>query len=384
LYNQRAILKISGVKIRISQHCHNIATRGYPSNVLINSAFDENSGGDNTTTAHSTPVDVQGLASGVIAIAAGGEHTCVLTTHGGVKCWGNNQYGELGDGTTQNHSTPVDVYDLTSGVVAIAAGWGHNCALTIAGGVKCWGWNNWGQLGNGATADFYTIPVDVQGLASGVSAISAIDGDHTCALTIAGGVKCWGQNEYGQLGDGTDSNIRSIPVDVQGLSGGVSAIAASWEHTCALTLAGGVMCWGRNKYGQLGDDTNTSHSTPADVPGLTVGVSAITPGGFHTCALIEGGGVKCWGYNGEGELGDGTTTDRSAPVDVQDLSSRVIDIVGGGQHTCALTTSGGVKCWGYNLLGELGDGTNTNQSTPVDVLGLDTREKIYFPVIGSD
>ncbi|PKO20932.1 MAG: RCC1 repeat-containing protein, partial [Chloroflexi bacterium HGW-Chloroflexi-1] len=313
--------------------------------------------GDGTTTARSTPVAVVGLASGVVAVAAGDWHTCALTSAGGVQCWGNNRSGQLGDGTTTHRSTPVAVSGLASGVLAVAAGRHHTCAVTSAGGVQCWGANNYGQLGDGTTTD-RSSPVAVSGLASGVAAVT-VGEEHTCALTSAGGVQCWGYNLYGRLGDGTGTD-RYTPVAVVGLASGVVAVAAGDSHTCALTSAGGVQCWGCNFSGQLGDGTTTNRYTPVAVSGLASGVGALT----------SAGGVQCWGFNWYGQLGDGMTTHRSTPVAVSGLASGVAAVTAGGEHTCALTSAGGVQCWGYNLYGQLGDGTETNRYTPVAVSGL--------------
>jgi alpha-tubulin suppressor-like RCC1 family protein len=329
--------------------------------------------GDGTTTNSNTPVDVAGLGSGVVAIAAGRQHTCAMTTAGGVQCWGRNAEGQLGDGTTDpsvGRTTPVDVAGLGSGVDAISAGRSHTCAVTTAGGVKCWGLNNRGQLGDGTTTDRLT-PTDVPGLGSGVTAIAA-GRQHTCAITTAGGLKCWGHNPWGQLGDDRSCGfICPTPVDVSGLTSGVAAVAAGDDHTCALTTAGGLKCWGVNNFGQLGDGRPTNSFTPVfDVLGLTSGVAAVAAGDDHSCALTTAGGVKCWGWNFYGQLGDGTTTDRPTPVDASGLTSGVDAIAAGWAHTCAVTTAGGVTCWGENSDGQLGDGTATDRTAPVDVLGL--------------
>ena len=206
--------------------------------------------GDGTTTARTTPKDVTGLTRGVAAVSAGGYHTCALTTAGGLKCWGSNKDGQLGDGTTTDRNTPVDVVGLSNGVVAVSAGSGHTCALTSAGGLKCWGSNKDGRIGDGTTTDRLT-PVDIRGLASGVASVSA-GSRHTCVLTRGGGLKCWGNNEDGQLGDGTFAD-RATPVNVQELGSGVAAASAGVSHTCAVTTAGGLKCWGSNNSGQLGD-----------------------------------------------------------------------------------------------------------------------------------
>ena len=304
--------------------------------------------------------------SNVAAIAAGDFHTCALTIAGGVRCWGANYSGELGDGTTTSRSSPVDVAGLTSGVTAIAAGGSHTCALTVGGGVKCWGYNLRGALGEGTTTN-RLMPVNVLGLASGVVAIAA-NIDDTCVVTTASGAKCWGFNASGEDGDGT-TTTRLIPVDVSVLTGGVAAIATSGVHTCALTTAGGIKCWGSNASGSLGDGTTVFRLTAADVAGLTSSVAAIATSD-HSCALMTGGGLKCWGFNLHGQIGDGTTTTRLTPVDVAGLTSGVAAVAVSFQHTCAITAVGGAKCWGYNGSGELGDGTTADRPAPVDVSGL--------------
>ncbi len=312
------------------------------------------------------------VLTGLVEIEAGWHHTCALTTGGGIICWGNNHDGQLGDGTEVDRKTPQDVVALMSRGTAITAGERHTCALTTAGGVKCWGNNHDNQLGDGTEVDRVT-PVNVVGLTSGVTAITAGE-RHTCALTVAGGVKCWGNNHDGQVGDGTDSD-KKTPVDVAALTSGVKGIAAGWRHTCALTVAGGVKCWGNNHDGQVGDGTGTDKKTPVDVVGLMSGVKAITAGRSHTCALTTAGGVKCWGNNHDGRLGDGTTVDKKAPVEVVGLTSGAKAIAAGWRHTCALITAEVVKCWGKNHDGQVGDGTASNRSTPVDVVGLTSGVK---------
>jgi alpha-tubulin suppressor-like RCC1 family protein len=331
--------------------------------------------GWNDTTNKSTPVDVMGLGSDMTAIAAGGWYTCGLSMTDGVKCWGWNDFGQLGDGSTTNRATPVNATGLSSGINIIDGGWAHTCVLSTTGGVRCWGRNRTGQVGDGTTTD-KSIPVDVVGMGSDVIAIAvggASYAGHTCVLTRTSGVKCWGYNELGQVGDGTTTKNKVTPVDVVGLGSDVTAISAGYLHTCALTTAGGVKCWGYNFYGQVGDGTTVNKLIPADVVGLDRNVIAIASGGFHTCALITTGGVKCWGGNPAGQLGNGDTENHSTPVDVEGLGSGVAAITAGYWHTCALGTGGGVKCWGWNGESQLGNGSSGvegNKNTPVDVVGL--------------
>jgi alpha-tubulin suppressor-like RCC1 family protein len=272
-----------------------------------------------------------------------------------MKCWGYNGWGQIGTLAAGVQTTPSNLPGYTSNVSAIAAGHHHTCALTTDGAVSCFGysWNN--NLS--------------PGINSGAVDISA-GYLHTCALMSYGGVKCWGRNDSGgQLGDGTNTN-RVAAVDVLGLTSGVTAITTGMEFSCALLNTGAVKCWGYNGYGQLGDGTNTNRSTPVQVSGLTSGVVSISAGQNHTCALLDTGAVKCWGYNGYGQLGDTTTTNRNVPTSVSTLSSGVQSISVGWEHSCAVLTSGAAKCWGRNNEGEVGDGTNTNRSTPVAVVGL--------------
>ena len=250
----------------------------------------------------------------------------------------------------------------------VATGTSHSCALTIDGAVYCWGTNANGQLGD-STQTQRTIPVAVTGLGTGAGATALVSGiNHSCVVTSAGAVQCWGLNSNGQLGDNTTTQ-RLAPVTVTGLGAGsgVIALAAGITHTCALTAAGAVQCWGANNLGQLGDNTTTQRLTPAPVSGLSSGVTAIVARSNHTCAITSGGAVQCWGSNSAGQLGDNTTTTRLTPVAVTGLNAGVKAIAVATAHSCAVTSAGGVQCWGNNTAGELGDTTTTPRLTPVQV-----------------
>lgn len=305
-------------------------------------------------------------SSRVVDITAGASHTCMLLAGGQIQCWGLNDNGQLGDGTLTNRALPEDVIGMMVTAKAIAAGERHTCAVTTKAAVKCWGSNHDNQLGDGTNVD-RVAPTDVAGLTSGMRAVAAGE-QHTCGLTAAGGVKCWGSNRKGQLGDGTGVD-RTIPVDVAGLTSGVSAIAAGWQHTCAVTIAGEVKCWGENQDGQLGDGTAIDKTFPVDVTGLNSVVRAIAAGARHTCVLTVAGGVKCWGNNQSGQLGDGSVTARVTPLDVAGLTGNVSAIVTGKQHSCALDTSGTVKCWGDNRHREVGDDGESEIIRPIEVRG---------------
>lgn len=320
--------------------------------------------GDGTVTYHSAPVWVDSL-SNVSAITTGDESTCALTVNGVVKCWGWNGSGQLGDGTTISSTVPITVSGLTTDAVSLAAGHSHVCAVTSEGAAKCWGSNAYGQLGNGTTS-LHPIPVKVSQPISGVISLKA-GYAHMCALSSNGAVKCWGWNTQGQLGDGTRSD-RFVPTQVVNLNNAI-AIATGWYHNCAVIATGGAVCWGYSASGEVGNGGNGGYFlTPVAVSGLASSTLNVAAGEYHSCALINTGGVKCWGWNGQGQLGDGTTYFSITPVAVSEVNGATA-IVTSNSHTCALI-SGQVKCWGYNKYGQLGDGTRIDRSVPVVVNGL--------------
>jgi len=320
----------------------------------------------NASFANSTiAVPVYGLRGNVASLGIGGVHSCAVLRDSSVRCWGSGARGELGNGATVDRHVPVVVTGL-SGVVQVVAGNVHSCALTAAGAVKCWGSNSAGQLGDGSFTDRST-PVDVVGLGSGVAMITA-GFQHTCALTATGAVKCWGRNNWGQTGNNDVNNQQfATPVDVIGLSSGVVAVDADVGDTvCALLGTGAVRCWGLNANGDVGDGTSgMNRRQPVDVVGLSGGVVAITA----KCAVLAPSRtLKCWGSNSLGQVGDGTTTARSTPVAVVGFGSDALKARGVGGHRCGVTLAGRLQCWGGNSSGQLGDGTMTNRLTAGDVL----------------
>lgn len=325
--------------------------------------------GDGSTAYRVTPVDVQGLTSGVKGIAVGGFHTCALLNDGSMKCWGANWHGQLGDDTKEEKHLPVDVVGLAGPVKAISAGKYHTCALLESGAVQCWGYNLFGQLGNNSQID-RPVPQDVYWLSANVQAITAGE-NHSCALTTSGIVMCWGNNADGQLGNGS-TEISLIPIVTAGLEAGNQAIQAGMRFTCVITAYQTVKCWGENWAGQLGNGTQIGQLTPVDVVDLSYGANWLGAGDSHTCAVQTTQGLVCWGSNGFGQLGNGESALRLQPVSVFGLDNDITSIVSGGSHSCALTASGGVKCWGNNEFGQLGNNTTIDSLTPVNVSGLDS------------
>ncbi len=300
----------------------------------------------------------------VTAVAAGTFHSCAVV-NGGVQCWGGNFNGELGNNSIAQSLVPAQVTGLTSGVTAVSPGSGsqQSCAVVNAG-AQCWGRNFNGQLGNNNNRDSL-VPVQVTGLTSGVTAVAAGDGA-SCAV-VNGGVQCWGLNFYGELGDNSTTQSL-VPVQVTGLTSGVTAVAASGSHSCAV-VSGGVQCWGRNVSGQLGNNSNTQSLVPVEAIPPGSNVTAVSVGGFHSCAVVNGG-AQCWGQNFYSQLGNSGTTDSTVPVQVTGLTSGVTAVAAGLAHSCAVV-NGGVQCWGGNAGCQLGNSSIiTPSNVPVQVAGL--------------
>jgi len=308
----------------------------------------------------------QFTATGISApamIGGGGYHTCMLMADRSVRCFGENNWGQLGNGGFANSSTPVTVNGLTA-AVSVGAGIEHSCALLADGTVRCWGTNFVGQLGDGTIGGGSALPKPVQGLGGAVGLGSG--GFHNCAIISDHTVQCWGRNQDGQLGNGNNTTDSGSPQPVTGLTG-VVALAAGGYHTCALLADGTVRCWGRNDRGQVGDGTTISRSTPVVVSGMTSAVQ-ISGGLYHMCALLADATVQCWGQNDSGQIGN-TQVFSSVPVTVSGIANAVA-VSAGVFHSCALLSDGTVRCWGQNGNGQLGNGTTTNSSSPVDVSGL--------------
>jgi alpha-tubulin suppressor-like RCC1 family protein len=373
--------------------------------------------GNNSLTRRTSPVAAIGIAGdiGARSIVTHSGHVCALRGNGTVACWGGNGTGQLGNGTTVNSGVPVTVAGLAN-VTQIAVGNGHSCARIADGTVRCWGRNTDGQIGDGTFVSPRLTPTTVPNV-SDVNAI-VTGAFHTCVL-LGGGVRCWGDNQSGQLGD-LSTNDSSTPRTVLRATatptplGGVLSLASAASSTCARTLGGSVLCWGRNDLGQhgtnattatqttpramdtsdviaiatgnhscmvrlsgavfctggnasgqLGDGTTTSRLRPVASTGTT-SMASISVGAFHTCGVRSTGRALCWGDNQFGQLGDGTLVDRLVATQVPALTD-LIAIATGSLHSCAIDASGRVFCWGLGGSGVLGDGTFGNSATPITV-----------------
>ncbi len=319
-------------------------------------------------------------SAGAAVLAGGNSHTCSAAS-GAALCWGSSgDLGALGAGPATRFSyDPVGVSGLGGGVSAIATGSYSGCAVQ-SGAAKCWGWNDYGQVGDGAAGGKRETPVQVVGLTSGVTQI-ATTAWHVCAVQ-SGAAKCWGDNGgllAGALGYSADDNQdQPAPVQVAGLTSGVTDVAAGGRHSCAIQN-GAAKCWGDNTNGQLGYGSCTPASydnkyrwTARPVCDFPAGRTAtrIVAGTDLSCAVLDDGSAWCWGYNNYGQLGNGSTQSADRPQQV--LASGVTDISAADSHVCAVQ-NGAVKCWGWNQRGQLGNGTAGNVSaTPVAATGLES------------
>nr|WP_244238985.1 RTX toxin [Corallococcus carmarthensis] len=333
----------------------------------------------------------EGPLSGINSIRGGNDHTCALLNDGSVRCWGYGAFGQLGYESTQNigdNELPYTAGEvkLLGKATKLAAGGNHSCVLLDTGLVRCWGQNTYGQLGYNSTQNLGDgEPVASFGYVNlgGPAIRIAVGAEHSCAVMATGKVRCWGRNQYGQLGYGNTNNIgddeqpwKAGDVDLGGAT--ATDVAAGGTHTCALLSNDKMLCWGYNLHGQLGqahtltigDNELPGGQAPFDPGGP---VSQITTGSNHTCALLKTGTVRCWGFNGSYQLGTGQSNGSYLLRDSGsiDLGTSALQISTGMSHTCALLSTGSVRCWGFGLYGQTGYGNSAAKSTPGPAVDLD-------------
>jgi alpha-tubulin suppressor-like RCC1 family protein len=320
--------------------------------------------GNGTTTSSDAPVTAIGVR-GATAIAGSqsGHSFCALLSTGHLECWGANSNGQLGNGTTTNFTVPVAVKNIATATAIVGGDYGF-CAILSSTGLDCWGYNGYGQLGNG-TFTSSDVPVAVQGTTNVARLISG-DDDY-CALLASDHVSCWGFGGNGELGNGTTTNS-DVPVTVSGMTTATTVASDDDGGSyCAVLSSGHVNCWGYNDSGQLGNGTTTSSNVPVAAIGISKGVGmAGSPDGNSFCAVLSTGHLDCWGANGYGQLGNGTATNYTLPVLVKNIT-KAAAVIGGDYGFCARLSTNHLSCWGYNAYGELGNGTTTSSDVPVAV-----------------
>lgn len=331
-------------------------------------------------------------------VSAGGLHTCGVTASGAAYCWGLDTDGQLGNGTfTTNYGTQYAIPAPVSGALrfaTVSAGYSYTCGVTTAGAAYCWGSNTYAELGTGATVDTSAPQAVSGGL---VFASVSAKADHTCGLTTDGKAYCWGINWNGRLGDGSTTGplqcsywaCSATPVAV---AGGLAfaGVSVGGAHTCALTTGGAAYCWGDNGAGQLGTGSTTGpescrysfpcSTTPAAVTGGHL-FSALSAGDAHTCAVTSAGAAYCWGDNSRGQLGNGAKSNSSSPVPVSG-GLTFTAISAGEDHTCGLTADGAAYCWGANTAGQIGPGPAISNTGP-ERCGVDACSTLPVRVFGN-
>lgn len=324
-----------------------------------------------TSTATSAPESAPSLT--VIPTTAfdtmdgGRDHACGLSSTGQAYCWGRNQYGQLGDSTAASTTLPVAVYQPGLSFDRITAGGAHTCALTSTGQAYCWGHNADGRLGDSTTV-LPLMPVAV--LPLGGIAFTQLDAGnaHHCGLDGSGQAWCWGGNTYGQVGDSTINNTRISPTAVMQGSLTFTSVSAGTNHTCALDGAGQAYCWGYDGDGALGNGSTFGGRIPQTVQ-QPAGVTfvSVSSNYAHSCGLTSGGQAYCWGENAAGQLGDSTVVDQTAPVAVKQGALSFVSITTGLDHTCAVDAGGNAYCWGGDASQQLGNGAGGASRIPVAV-----------------
>lgn len=317
--------------------------------------------GDATTTSRRSP---RAVAGGRVfsAISAGYLHTCGIEKDSGAAyCWGVNAFGELGTAAAGDKSSPTIVAGNRT-YISISAGKDYSCAVATGGQAYCWGSNATGQLGDGTTQP-KSQPTLVAGNLTFKSISTGIG--FACGVVTNGAAYCWGRNGNGQLGDGTTQS-RTVPTAV--VDGRTFAqVAAGSTHTCGATLGGGGYCWGGNGAGSLGDGTTSDRSRPTALPTDRAVFTSVATGEEHSCATSTGGQAYCWGLNNLGQVGDNTIgTNRTRPTAL-DGGRTFTAVTAGNGHSCGVTNQSEVYCWGANVNGQLGDGTLTDRIAPVFV-----------------
>ncbi|MDY0004163.1 MAG: hypothetical protein RBU30_22885 [Polyangia bacterium] len=326
--------------------------------------------GDGTTQPSILPKRVL-LGMPVLDISAGEGFTCAVLSNASLNCWGKNDKGQLGDGTIVDRLAPTLVPGLVD-LRQVAAGGSHACAMTNAGALYCWGMNDKGQLGDASTVDKLS-PVSVS-TATGMTVVLSLTAGqkHTCAVDAQKAAWCWGDKGTGRLGDGLnlDQNRPSAVSNTTGLVL-VRQISAGNTHTCAVSESGQAFCWGSKAAGRLGDDANADQPVPSPVSTSTglVLSSAITAGGGHSCAIRDDGAVFCWGENADGAVGDNSTTDRTVPAAVVTTTGLVpaAGLYAGGKHVLGWNAQGDAWGWGEGGAGQLGDGFTLDRLIPTPV-----------------
>ena len=291
-------------------------------------------------------------AKSVKYVALGYYHSATITKDGSLYMWGENNYGQLGDGSTHtDRYTPIKIMD---NVASVSLGNSYSAAITKDGSLYMWGYNDYGQLGNGTLSSYNPNPVKIMDNVASVS----LGNSHSAAITKDGSLYMWGKNDDGQLGDGTSSLFRSKPVKIMD---NVASVSLGGNHSAAITKDSNLYMWGKNDYGQLGDGTTDNKTRPHRVAS---NVQSVKLGYSHTTVISKDGGLYTWGYNYYGQLGNGTTTNSNNPIKIM---NDAVDCAGGGNHTIALKKDGTVYTWGRNSYGQLGNGTTTDSSSPVAI-----------------